>query len=55
MSFSFETTELPNSVNIGDGTTISISEGSFIVNYYKYEDNRDIYFNYEYESSGTLS
>lgn len=55
MSFSFETTELPNSVNIGDGTTISISEGSFTVNYYKYEDNRDIYFNYEYESSGTLS
>jgi hypothetical protein len=55
MSFSFETMELPNSVNIGDGTTISISEGSFTVNYYKYEDNRDIYFNYEYESSGTLS
>ena len=54
-TFSFDTVEMPDSVDIGNGTTISISGGSFTVNYYALEENKDMYFNYEYESSGTLS
>lgn len=54
-TFSFDTVEMPDSVDIGNGTTISISGGSFTVNYCVLEENKDMYFNYEYESSGTLS
>lgn len=53
-TFAFDTSETPESVDIGGNTTISISGGEFTLDYYKLEENRDIYFNYEYESSGTL-
>ena len=54
-SFNFDATETPVSVDIGDNTTISISGSEISFNYYKVNENEDAYFNYTYESSGTLS
>lgn len=53
--FTFEATEMPSSVDIGDGVTISISDGSFTFDFHEHKENEDIYFTYDYDSSGTLA
>lgn len=53
--FAFEATEMPSSVDVGDGATISISGGSFTFDFHEHKENEDIYFTYDYDSSGTLA
>lgn len=53
--FMFDATEMPNSVDIGDGVTISISNGSLTFNFHERNENEDIYFAYDYDASGTIA
>ena len=55
VSFSFNTSVLPDSVDIGSNCKLSYSNGTLTLNYYRVDQNEDLYFDYLYRTDVAYS